>query len=307
MFRFDRLLSIYFFSHVAKLTQGKELRIPILMYHSISRDSEDGVHPYYRTCTSPEVFENHMKFLRDYNYKVISLSDAVYLLNNQRINQSTNLPINQSANQPVNYVVITFDDGFRDFHTNAFPILEKYGFTATMFLPTGFINNGSRFKEKNCLNWDEVRELHSKGIEFGSHTVTHPQLKTLNKKQIEYEVRKSKEDIEDNLGKSIDSFSYPYKFPEEDKKFTMYLRDILNKYGYKNGVSTILGMAKNGNNKFFLKRIPMNSCDDISLLRAKLQGGYDWLHMPQLFSKHLKNTLGKLKKVDKKVETEQET
>jgi hypothetical protein len=291
------------------------------MYHSISRASEDGVHPYYRTCTSPEVFDMHMKFLRDYNYSVISLSDAVYLLNDQRIvtrnskhvtrnpeftnspvpqltnvvtrnsQQATHTPFNQLTNQQINYVVITFDDGFRDFNTNAFPILEKYGFTATMFLSTGFINNGSRFKGEKCLSWDEVRELHRKGIKFGSHTVTHPQLKTLNTKQIEYEVRKSKEDIEDNLGESTDSFSYPYKFPEEDKNFTMYLRDLLNKYGYKNGVSTILGIAKNGNNNFFLKRIPLNSCDDISLLRAKLQGGYDWLHMPQLFSKHLKNTL----------------
>ena len=185
--RFDRLLSIYFFSHVAKLTQGRELRIPILMYHSISRDSEDGVHPYYRTCTSPEVFEMHMKLLRDYNYKIISLSDAVNLFNDM-----AEQPLAQSQTDRVRYVVITFDDGFRDFYTNAFPILEKYGFTATMFLSTGFINNGSRFKGGKCLSWDEVRELHNKGIEFGSHTVTHPQLKTLNKKQIEYEVRKSK-------------------------------------------------------------------------------------------------------------------
>ena len=72
----------------------------------------------------------------------------------------------------------------------------------------------------------------------------------------------------------------------------MFLREILNKYGYKNGVSTILGMAKNGNNKFFLKRIPMNSCDDPELLRAKIEGGYDWMHTVQYTAKSLRAMVG---------------
>jgi hypothetical protein len=128
MIRLDRFLTLALFDPLARLTQNRELHIPILMYHSISNDSENGVHPYYRTCTSPEVFERHIKFLRNYNYSVISLSDAVHLLNNQRIvtrnsQQATHTPVNQLTNQRINYVVITFDDGFRDFYTHAFPIL----------------------------------------------------------------------------------------------------------------------------------------------------------------------------------------
>jgi peptidoglycan/xylan/chitin deacetylase (PgdA/CDA1 family) len=260
------------------------------------------VHPYYQINTSPDIFVERMRFLHENNYSVISLAKAVKMLdsnsqpnqlNTQHATRNTqiklNQPLNHSTNQPLKYVVLTFDDGFRDFYTQAFPILQKYGFTATVFLPTGFIDNkGLKLKGKEHLNWIEVRELHNNGINFGSHTVTHPQLKLLKKEDIEYEIRQSKETIQNKLGESIDSFSYPFKFPEEDKEFTKYLRVILQKFGYKYSVSTRIGTTSKKDDIFFLKRIPANSCDDISLFKAKLQGGYDWLYWPQYFLKMAK-------------------
>ena len=74
-------------------------------------------------------------------------------------------------------MAITFDDGFRDFHTQAWPILERHCFTATMFLPTAYISEQRRsFQSKECLTWEEVRELRANGVRFGSHTVNHPML-----------------------------------------------------------------------------------------------------------------------------------
>ena len=251
------------------------------MYHSISEDTENGANPYYRTSTSPGVFAMHMKYLNDNNYKAISLSEAVNLFSNQSISQ----PSCQSSN----YVVITFDDGFRDFYTN-FPILNQYGFTATIFLPTDFINDThkNKFKGKDCLSWSEVCELRKKGVIFGSHTATHPQLKLLKKNEIEYELKQSKDTIEEHISEPIESFSYPYAFPEEDREFIVYLRALLEECGYKNGVSTRIGTTKNGEGKFFLQRIPVNSCDDIPLFEAKLKGAYDWLHAVQYSAKSVK-------------------
>ena len=74
-------------------------------------------------------------------------------------------------------VVITFDDGFRDFYTAAFPVMQEHQFTATVFLPTAFIGEDRRsFKGAECLTWEEVRRLRRAGVQFGSHTVNHPRL-----------------------------------------------------------------------------------------------------------------------------------
>jgi len=190
-----------------------------------------------------------------------------------------------------NYVVITFDDGFRDFYTEAFPILQKYVFNATMFLPTAFIDNKRlKFKGKECLSWEEVRELHSKGITFGSHTVNHPKLTLLKKDDIKFEITRSKEKIEHEIGEPIKSFSYPYAFPETDNAFAKYLRSIIEAGGYENGVTTRIGTATKGDDIFFLKRIPVNTFDDIALFKAKLEGGYDWLHKFQYFVKSIKRS-----------------
>jgi hypothetical protein len=83
----------------------------------------------------------------------------------------------------------------------------------------------------------------------------------------------------------VDSFAYPFAFPEHDKIFTHYLEDVLTNCGFENGVSTILGRASLAKNKFFLPRIPVNSWDDEQFFHAKILGGYDWLHWAQALKK----------------------
>ncbi|MDP9338881.1 MAG: hypothetical protein M3P45_08440, partial [Acidobacteriota bacterium] len=78
----------------------------------------------------------------------------------------------------------------------------------------------------------------------------------------------------------------PFAFPEENKNFTQFLVDILENQGFENGVSTIIGRASKDNNHYYLPRLPVNSWDDATLLRAKLEGGYDWLHWPQWLYKY---------------------
>jgi peptidoglycan/xylan/chitin deacetylase (PgdA/CDA1 family) len=179
-------------------------------------------------------------------------------------------------------VVITFDDGFEDFYRNAFPILNQHRFSATMFLPTAHIGETPcRFKGIECMTWSQIKELRSAGMRFGSHTVTHPQLRSLTLQQVREEVSSSKERIEDRMGYPVTSFSYPYAFPEADREFTKQLRSMLSDSGYENGVSTMIGTADRTADRFFLKRLPVNTDDDASLFQAKLEGAYDWLHTLQ--------------------------
>ena len=274
-FRLDRFLTLYFFRHVTKRqTSTGDKRIPILMYHSIS-DEKETSHPYYHVNTSPAVFYAHMLYLHENNYSVITLQD---------------LEKSFDTRDSSKYVVITFDDGFRDFFTNAFPILRKYNFTATVFLPSAFISNHhKKLKEKEHLSWHEVRELSAAGISFGSHTENHPQLSELSDTEVEHEIQHSKENIEESLGSAIDTFSYPYKFPDENKRFKIILRDLLNKYGYKYGVSTRIGTTSKKDDAYFMKRLPINSADDMSFFQAKLDGGYNWLYYLQTLSKFIRS------------------
>ena len=279
MIRPDALATLYVFHPLVKL-RGKTERLPILMYHSVS-DVEESTHPYFRTATAPAAFAKQMEYLSQNGYSTISLGQAAGLLQNQE--DVTGRP-----------VVITFDDGYRDFYTHAFPILERYAFSAAVFLPTAYIGSvPQEFKGTYCLNWNEVRQLQKAGIEFGSHTVTHPQLKSLSAPQVRNELVESKLEIENQIGCAVSSFAYPYAFPEADPVFRAMLREALTEAGYETGVSTIIGTAGKAGDPLFMPRLPVNSLDDQPLFQAKLEGGYDWLHGAQYMRKSVKRLLGK--------------
>lgn len=271
-FRVDRFVTLYLVNPIRRSAPGNKLAIPILMYHSIADKDETGVHPYYRTTTTPAMFALHMKHLSDYGYSTINVAEAVKFLQNGSLTKKC--------------AVITFDDGYSDFYRHAFPTLSRYHFSATVFVPTAYIGTRPvQFKGKDCLTWNEVRELRNHGISFGSHTVTHPRLTSLDASAVKSEILNSKQTLEDNLGESVDSFAYPFAFPEANLSFVRMLRDTLINAGYHQGVSTRIGMARPQEDCYFLRRLPMNSLDDIPLFEAKLQGRYDWLYKLQYASK----------------------
>ena len=324
MIRLDRFLTLHFFGPVSRLRKSQGLRIPILMYHSISDEPESG-HPYFWINSSPDRFAQHMKYLHNNDYQIIGLSQAVELIRSPGAPSGPDMGAggrnSQQVPQPIQpkYVVLTFDDGYLDFYTRAFPVLQSYGFTATAFLPTSYIDGrrpGLRGKEH--LNWDQVRELHTAGIDFGSHTVNHPQLHNLKPEEIDYELRESKKTVEFQLNQttgsqlttdsrqpalpciypgtqsSVDSFCYPYKFPEQDETFQALLSDLLKKAGYSNCVTTKIGSCNTMEDMLCLKRLPMNGADDDGFFRGKLQGNYDWLACLQSVAKRtsLKSRVG---------------
>ena len=341
--------------------------LPILMYHSISDDPETGISPYYKTCTSPQRFAEHMSWLAAAGYRGVTLSEGLAALQAQsaegqgisgkgqkpgaqtlahtsqtpdpfasvcaaghssgdkhrvdssqqrrdpfasvcaaghssgdkhRVDSSQQrrdpLPIAPSpfplaALPAVKLVALTFDDGFRDFHTAAFPILRKHGFSATMYLPTAFIGDERKtFMARDCLTWSEVLELSKAGVEFGSHTVNHPKLVELDWPEIESELRDSKAEIEQRLSQPCLSFAYPFAFPQADRAFARRFLDLTTSSAYASAVTTAIGRTRAGDNPRQLSRLPANSVDDRVLFEAKLRGAYDWLGMPQSMSKQLR-------------------
>lgn len=242
-------------------------RVPILMYHGV-RYGPCSSHPYYEINTAPSIFAQQMDFLKANGFSTVRIEDALNYI--------------AAGGPPKRYVVLTFDDGYRDFYTEAYPLLRRCGFTATVFLISAATGSQRlQFKDSGCLTWSEVRELRANGIGIGSHSVSHGELRFMSAREVDYEVGRSKEAIEQAIGEPIDSFSYPFAFPEPDRAFVARLERILRERGYKNGVSTIIGTAKRGDNPFFLPRLPVNTWDDPPLFQAKIEGAYDWVHGPQ--------------------------
>jgi peptidoglycan/xylan/chitin deacetylase (PgdA/CDA1 family) len=275
--RLDRIVTLCIERPLAAsgvVTRGQAL--PILMYHSISDDAEAGVGPYYRVATNPRRFAAQMQLLSELGYVGVSVEEALRTMSEGGAGRRR-------------LVAITFDDGFRDFYTAAWPVLKSHKFSATMYLPTAFISSQRRsFRGRECMTWDEVRELRKQGVQFGSHTVNHPELYKLSWPQIVGEVEQSKECIEQELCEEVTSFGYPYAFPQQDARFVGQLKELLCARGYRNCVTTRIGRVKPDDDRFSLRRLPVNSCDDDALFAAKLDGHYDRISFVQSCVRRMK-------------------
>ncbi len=273
--RTDRIISLFFY-RLSEVSGRK--KIPILMYHSITPDIKRKGHPYYCIDTSPETFERQMLFLKKNGWNVLALNDLINL------HVSTNRNVKKT-------VIISFDDGYKNFYEYALPILRKYDLTATVFIPTNLIGESEsiEFNDKPLMTWGELKESKKKGISIGSHSCTHRLLVELEEEHLANELIESKNKIEQRLDQKCTLFSYPYKFPEGNIAFTRLFREVFERSGYELGVSTKIGRTSINDPRHCLKRIPVNEFDDLSFFKAKLLGGYDWLYTLQFIKKKFHN------------------
>jgi peptidoglycan/xylan/chitin deacetylase (PgdA/CDA1 family) len=167
----------------------------ILMYHRIAEDPVDPL------AISNRMFSQQMDLLHKKGYQGVPLGSVVPLLKGTRKKTRTRI------------VCLTFDDGYADFLQEAVPILQKYGFSATLFVVAGNIGGNSYWSSyrKDCslLGWDELREILLKGHEIGSHTFSHSDMRKLSLSALRHEVKGSKTLLEEKLQVPIRHFAYP--------------------------------------------------------------------------------------------------
>lgn len=207
--------------------------IPVLTYHCI----DDKPWSIKSLFVSVKDFDRQMKYLRDNNYTPIDfgqLKDA------------------QNINKPV---IITFDDGYEDNYTKAYPILKKYNMKATIFVISGYIN------KKWYLKASQIKKM-TDLVDFQDHTFDHPHLKSISSKRIEYEMIKSKKAIEKITGKAVCCLSYPYG--EYDKR----VLSIAQRH-FTYGVTTKFGFfyKTEQKNEYQIKRIDVKMNDFIRLIK----------------------------------------
>ena len=147
---------------------------------------------------------------------------------------------------PEKPVLITFDDGYVDNYTNAFPILQKYGLKATIFVVPAFTSNNYGY-----LTWDQLLEMEQGGITIQSHTLNHRALEELPDDEIRAELLESKQMLEENLGHPIEFLAYP------TGTYNLHIASIARDVGYKGAYTIKYGNVDRGSNVFALERVPI--------------------------------------------------
>jgi glycosyltransferase involved in cell wall biosynthesis/peptidoglycan/xylan/chitin deacetylase (PgdA/CDA1 family) len=198
------------------LRRERASSIPILMYHRIADSGPSALAPYR---THPRDFEQQIRWLRRRGYYSVSIDQWTDAMR-------TNTPM------PGRPIVFTFDDGYRDFADNAWPILDRHGFSALIFLVAGKVGgvadwDASYGVAAPLLDWDDVRKLASEGVDFGSHTLNHRILDAISADQIREECAGSRTLLEGKLGRPIAAFSYPWGIYNEG------IRRIVCDSGYR--------------------------------------------------------------------------
>lgn len=158
--------------------------IPILMYHEIGEQKEDVEHN--RWCVSPENFKQQMQWLGENGYKTISLAEL-----------QEGIEKNRETGQKC--IVLTFDDGRKGVYTYALPLLQEFGFMATVYIVPSWVEGQAPAEESysTFMSWEEIKELAKAGWEIGSHSHSHPDFSSRNmgKGEREAELRRAEEII----------------------------------------------------------------------------------------------------------------
>jgi peptidoglycan/xylan/chitin deacetylase (PgdA/CDA1 family) len=235
--------------------------VPILTYHSLD-ESQSPI------SMGPSAFQRQMRYLKDHGFTTITLSGFIENLKSKE-------PF------PGKAFVLTFDDGFKNVYRIAFSILSELDFTATIFLPTDYMDKAALWesKQKNkeagvhrlpLLSWDQVEEMHRHGFSFGSHGARHMRLTQLDRVLIRKDVEKSKLTIEDKLGDSCQLFSYPYGDFDES------VRRIVQETGFEGAVTIEFGRNNRSADPFALRRIGSAHFTSTPVFRACIYGTYGW-------------------------------
>ena len=173
--------------------EQEDITVPVLGYHSIAND-EIGKNPI---IIGKKRFRDHMKAIKESGYTTITVGDLDDYLNNKK-------------NLPRKSVLITFDDGYEDNYSNAYPELKSLNMKATFFVAPSLLN------QQRYMSTREVKELSDNGFDIQSHTDSHVDLTSLPyDKQLE-QMKHSKEEIEKITGKQVISAAYPMGLHNED-------------------------------------------------------------------------------------------
>lgn len=224
---------------------GRQVKVPILTYHYIGNNPNPDDKTRENLQVTPDKFEDQMKYLSENGYSTITLGTLYAAL--------------KGGSLPPKSVILTFDDGYIDFYFNAFPILSRFGFKAVVFIPTSLVG-GSYY-----MSWDQIKEIDSSNlVVFEAHSVNHINLVGLSHDKLTYQITESKRVLEEQLGKKVNFFAYPYGLSDESTW------KAVGDAGYLGGVGTWYGKEQSEGNVLDMPRIKISGEMDIADFASRL-------------------------------------
>ena len=203
---------------------SEDVRIPILMYHSISDEN-----PENSLMVPPSMFEEQMAWLEENGFTAMNLDEAIEAMETGKV--------------PKNPVVITFDDGYMDNYKSAFPILKNHNLKATFFVITDGVDNGY------YMSSDMLKEMQAEGMSIENHTANHLELNKLSREDAYEEIKKAQDYLRDTIGSNGDYLCYPVG------RYSDETIEICKELGIKAAVTTEGGTSSINDGKFQLKRV----------------------------------------------------
>lgn len=235
------------------------MKIPILMYHQIDAPPQRGT-SLRGLIVAPSSFARQMALLKWLGYRGLCMRDLEPYLAGEKQGK---------------VVGITFDDGFQNNRHNALPVLRKHGFTATCYAVSQAIGGtnswdmGKGIEQKPLMTQDDWCQWLQAGMEIGSHTRNHVDLRKLNPEQALIEIADSREDLQNQFGCEVRHFCYPYGwFSDAHKK-------LVEQAGYYTATTTHRGRVNVPADPYALNRIMVARATHLGLFAAKILTGYE--------------------------------
>jgi len=230
-------------------------QIPVLMYHRVARNGPKALSPYR---ISPELFEQQLAYLQRHGYKSLTIDeyyDSWFGRGSEPV--------------PGKPVVLTFDDAYLDFYETAWPLLKKYGFKATIFIPVDFVAGQADWDREfgepaRIMNWDQIIELQAQGVRVGSHSCGHVKLSELSENEMYEDAKRSRDILEQKLAVGITHYCYPYTVASKQAQ------QAIASAGYKSAVGGKGGDSPDRQNPFNIPRIEIFGSDSMDEFIEKL-------------------------------------
>ncbi|MEU0336092.1 polysaccharide deacetylase family protein [Streptomyces sp. NPDC006193] len=226
--------------------------VPILMYHSVTAAPNDATRAL---SVAPEAFAEQMALVGELGLTPLTAAGLAARWRSGR-------PL------PARPVLVTFDDGYEGVHRHALPVLARHGFPATLFVATGWLRGAydTGGGLDTMLDWAQVRELASAGVEIGGHSHTHPQLDQLPDGELRTELTRCTEILAGELGRPPVSFAYPYGYASRR------VRQAVRAAGYGQALAVGNALARRRQGPYALRRVTVRRSTGAAAFARLLQG-----------------------------------
>jgi peptidoglycan/xylan/chitin deacetylase (PgdA/CDA1 family) len=236
--------------------------VPVLMYHAVAARPTDAAGPL---SVHPDRFAAQLDLLAAEGFTTITFGELAAIRRGE-------------VTPPELPIVLTFDDGYADFHREALPRLARAGARASLFVTTGWLDDaGAEAAGRpldRMLSWSQVDECDAAGVEIGAHSHSHAQLDQLRDAALRDELTRSKRLLEERLGHGVSHLAYPYGYS------SARVRRAVADAGYRSAASVGNVVAAPGSNDHALPRLTIARGTDLEtfgrVVRGERRGRIYW-------------------------------